>query len=217
MKRVMKVSRLAHGSRTAITLLSLIAAGTLLSFGCTADFASQSEADVILRIVSVEGHPGSTDVQAGNPLISDVCCAITNDNATLTFDLISKNRNANTVVGPFNDVQLERYEIHFIRSDGHNVEGVDVPFSISAGLSGFVVLGAQSQAIVVVVRHQAKLEPPLRNLHGHTVTNTTLNFGGEGIITTTAEITVHGRTGTGRAVEARTFLEVVFADFAGEG
>jgi hypothetical protein len=209
----MRLSRLA---RTR-ALLAAVAAGALLSFGCTADFATQSEADVILRITNVVGQPGSPDQEEGLPLFSDVCCAIINDNAQLSFDLISVNRHEDVVVGPFNDVQLERYEVRFQRSDGHNTEGVDVPFSISSGMGGIVPANGSFSTTVVVVRHQAKLEPPLRNLHGVFLSNGTFSFGGAGILTTIAEITVHGRTTSGKAVTARTFLEVVFADFAGEG
>lgn len=213
MMRAFTERRLAGPS----TLLALVLGGTLLSFGCTADFAEQSEADVILRITDVVGQPGSDDQEDGNPLFSDVCCAIINDSALLTLDVIPKNPNPSQIISPFNDVQLERYEVRFRRSDGRNQEGVDVPFSISAGLQGIVPVNGTGQAIVVVVRHQAKLEPPLRNLHGVFLTNGTFSFGGAGILTTTAEITVHGRTTSGKAMSTRTFLEVVFADFAGEG
>jgi hypothetical protein len=206
----MRLSRLPRAG----ALLSAVAASALLSFGCTADFATQSEADVILRITAVLGQPGSPDQDNGIPLFSDVCCGIINDNAQLTFDLIPKNQFA---LQNFNDVQLERYEVRFRRSDGHDVEGVDVPFSITAGMGGIVPVNGTLVTTVVVVRHQAKLEPPLRNLHGVLVSNGTFTFGGAGILTTIAEITVHGRTTSGKVVTARTFLEVVFADFAGEG
>jgi hypothetical protein len=58
-----------------------------------------------------------------------------------------------------------------------------------------------------VVRHQAKLEPPLKNLTG---------FGGLGFISTVAEITLWGRDQNGNEVVATAFLDIHFADFGDE-
>jgi hypothetical protein len=203
--------------------MSLFLGCALLSFGCTADFATDSEADVILRIIELEGQPGNTDLEGeGLPLFSDVCCGIINDNVGLTLDLIPKNQNPAQVITGLNDVFLERYEVRFTRADGRNQEGVDVPFGITGALGGIVRVGAETITSITVVRHQAKLEPPLRNLHGVFVSlqqdpNGTFSFGGAGLLTTIAEIIVHGRTTTGKVVRARGVIEVTFADFSGEG
>jgi hypothetical protein len=61
--------------------------------------------------------------------------------------------------------------------------------------------------VIIVVRHQAKFEPPLRQLRG---------LGGALVLTVQARITLHGVTATGKAVTASTALEVVFADFSDE-
>jgi hypothetical protein len=208
--------------RNPMRLMSLFLGCALLGFGCTADFAKDGEADVILRIVELEGQPGNDDLDAGLPLFSDVCCGIINDNVGLTLDLIPKNQNPSQVITALNDVLLERYEVRYTRSDGRNQEGVDVPFRITGGLAGVVRVGSETLTTITAVRHQAKLEPPLRNLHGIFVTipdnpSGTFSFPGAVILTTIAEITVHGRTTTGKAVRARALIEVTFADFAGEG
>jgi hypothetical protein len=204
-------------------LLSLSLCCALLSFGCTADFAKDGEADVILRITELEGQPGNELlVGEGLPLFSDVCCTITNDNVGLTLDVIPKNQNPAQVITALNDVFLERYEVRFTRADGRNQEGVDVPFGITGALGGIVRVGAETLTSITVVRHQAKLEPPLRNMHGVFVTlqqdpNGTFHFSGAGLLTTIAEIIVHGRTTTGKVVRARGVIEVTFADFGDEG
>jgi hypothetical protein len=59
--------------------------------------------------------------------------------------------------------------------------------------------------VFVIVRHEAKLEPPLRNMRGG---------GGLDILHTIANITLHGRTTSGKAVQVQGRLEVTFADFA---
>ena len=59
----------------------------------------------------------------------------------------------------------------------------------------------------MIVRHEAKLEEPLRNMR---------DGGGLDILHCIANITVHGRTTAGTAVQASGRLEVTFADFADE-
>ena len=212
--------------------IGLVALAGLLCGSCTPDFATQDDSNVILRIVRVNGVPGSEDLDDGNILYSDVCCAIINDDALLTFQAILKNQNL-PVINPISndnnveDVFLERYEIVYFRSDGRNTEGVDVPYRITGPMATTVRAdaGSLTDASITVVRHQAKLEPPLRNLKGvflqlnggGSAAPGTFLFGGAGILTTVAEITVHGRTTSGHAVTATTRLQITFADFAGEG
>jgi len=214
----------------SVNPIGLAALAGLLCGSCTPDFATQDKSNVILRITNVTGSPGG-DQDAGDVLFSDVCCAIINDNATLTFTAFLKNQNLTEInpILPDNNVEsvfLERYEVSYFRSDGRNTEGVDVPYRISGAMSGMIQATPAKPASVsiVVVRHQAKLEPPLRNLKGvfgqlaaALPSTGTIQFGGSGIITTVAEITVHGRTMSGHAVMAQTQLEITFADFAGEG
>lgn len=196
--------------RNAMRLLSLALVCAVLSFGCTADFATQSEADVILRITKIVGIEGEED-EEGDVLFSDVT-PVFNDNARMTFDLVQKNRNAG-VVSPLNDVFLERYEVRYIRSDGRNTEGVDVPYRFTGGMATLVPQAEEAEAVIMVVRHQAKLEPPLRNL---AFVGPTGNGGGQGLLTVVAEITVHGRTTNGKGVSAVGRLTITFADFADE-
>jgi hypothetical protein len=208
----MNVLRRAHGRRLAAGLLCLLMAAALVSFACTADFATQSEADVILTITKIIGNPGG-GLEDGDFLLSDVT-PIFNDNATLDFLSIPKNAN-DVVIGNFNDVFLERYEVRFFRTDGHNTEGVDVPYRFTGAMATMVPVNLPTSAAVIVVRHSAKEEPPLRNLAFLPQVNVNNGVGGgEGIIHAIAEITVHGRTISGRAVTATGRLSVTFADFA---
>jgi hypothetical protein len=56
-----------------------------------------------------------------------------------------------------------------------------------------------------VVRHQAKLEPPLKNLRGG---------GQSGAIGTIAEVTFYGKDQTGNDVSVSGSIAVTFADWA---
>lgn len=193
-------------------LVALVVGCAILSFGCTADFAEQSQADVILRISKIIGLEGESE-EEGDVLFSDVI-PVFNDNARITFQAIPKNPNLPNA-GLFNDVFLERYEVRFIRSDGRNTEGVDVPYRFTGGMATLVPVGVNAEAVIVMVRHSAKEEPPLRNLRFLPQLDQGVG-GGQGIIHTVAEITFHGRTTSGKAVTTSGRLTVTFADFADE-
>ena len=192
--------------------LSLLVAGTLFSLSCTPDFVEQNDSDVILRFVKIIGLAGEAEDE-GDVLLSDVT-PIFNDNAQLTLEAIPKNPNPQ-LLGNFNDVFLERYEVRYFRTDGRNTEGVDVPYRFTGAMATLVPANGQAEAVIVVVRHTAKEEPPLRNLAFTPQSNVPGGpGGGQGIIHTIAEITVHGRTTSGKALGVVGRLTVTFADFA---
>jgi hypothetical protein len=170
--------------------------------GCTPDFAEDSQATVILRILEIEAEAGD-DPQASAFLNSDVD-PIFNDNATVTLEALPKNPNF-TADADFESVLVSRYEVRYLRSDGQSREGIDVPYRITGGLAQLVPFGDTAQVSFVVVRHQAKFEPPLSNLRG--AQNPV-------VLTCVAEITLHGRTTSGREVRVSGFLTINFADFA---
>ena len=187
--------------------LSLIAITTIGLAGCTASHATQSNAPVILRIVTVNSNA---------PLLSDVTNA-----GVVAADLVTvsvANRAKNPAVTlPQVDmaVFMERYEVVYRRSDGRNVQGVDVPFAISGPLTGVVDVATGGNALdlsIEVVRIQQKLEPPLRNLRGAGA-NTDAPGGTAITLTVVAEITVYGRTTVGQVVSDSASLQIDFADF----
>jgi hypothetical protein len=179
---------------------------------CTPDFVEQNSSSVLLRIVKVSSEAGEQEEES-DFLLSDVTPNF-NDNAVLTVEVLSKNPNT-LALGSFNDVYLERYEVRYFRTDGRNQEGVDVPFRFTGALGTLARVNVETDVAFVVVRHQAKDEPPLRNLASVTVGDTgALLAGGANILTTIAEITIHGRTTSGHALTATGRLTVTFANFA---
>jgi hypothetical protein len=123
---------------------------------------------------------------------------------------------------PVEHVYLERYEVRYFRSDGRDVEGVDVPFRITGPLGNirFHTAGpggggeVEQTVSITLVRHQAKLEPPLANLRGGTLTDTgAFQLPNGAVLTTIAEVTIFGRTVQGEALKAVGNVQVTFADF----
>ncbi len=175
--------------------------------GCGGRWWDDEQGPGTLRVLQVLGlaHGGSS---GSSTLDSDVLAdeGIFEDFAQLTVALVPKNPTFADPVG-INGVSLERYEVVFFRTDGRNVEGVDVPYRFTGVATGHVAMGSSTTISVEVVRHQAKAEPPLRNLvNGN---------GGESIITCIAEITVHGRSVAGDVVSASGRLQITFANFGG--
>jgi hypothetical protein len=202
-----------HWWRMTVRSLGVLVVGALAlsAPGCTPDFVTNSQGDVLLTITEITASAGSGPEadQDTSFLISDVVTAgsVFNDNATVTLRADLKNGNAGITTGSFNDVLLERYDVAFTRTDGLNTPGVDVPYPFSGPLAAQVPAGGTGEAVFILVRHEAKREPPLRNMFGG---------GGNRILHCIATITIHGRSTSGKAVEATGRLEVTFADFADE-
>jgi hypothetical protein len=194
--------------------MAVVAAIALASGGCVPDWASQSDAPYILEIASITNADGTL------PILSDVSFPVVNDNATVTVNIFRKNNNDSLGTSAVEHVYLKRYEVRYFRTDGRNTEGVDVPHRVSGALGNIRLhtpaAGEEIEAQVnlVIVRHQAKIEPPLKNLQGGVLGDTNLGVLPQGfVLTMIAEVTIHGETVQGRAMEAKGFVDVSFADF----
>jgi hypothetical protein len=188
--------------------LAVAVAGAAVLSGCgVPDYVTDNTADVVLRV---------TDINGGSPLTSDVDVdgLAAPDTVSLSVAVRAKNLRTEAPSIP-NAVFLERYEVYYVRSDGRGVEGLDVPFRISGSLTGVddVRNTGGSTFNVEVVRAQAKLEPPLRNLRRTNPDNSDLEGGGALIITMFAHVTVYGRTVSGEVVQDSGDLQIDFADW----
>ena len=143
-------------------------------------------------------------------LLSDVQTGggVFNDNGRATMRLALKNPGTATApLGPstMNEITLTRYHVKYIRSDGRNVQGVDVPYEFDGGLTATVGAQSSTDATFIVVRHSAKREPPLRNMW---------DGGGMRLMSAIAEVTFYGRDQAGNEVTAVGNLNITFGDFA---
>ena len=196
------------------------------SMGCVPDWAAENETGLIMEIASIGAVAGGTQAGGGegvSVLFSDVASAgntTINDDAVVTVNVYRKNPTV-TATSALEHVRLESYQVRYFRSDGHSVEGVDVPHRITGPINAvrFHTPTAEDEVEIdvpiVIVRQQAKREPPLVNLVGSTSAGQTIGrIQGEGIIYTTAEITVFARqVTTGEGLQASGRLQVAFADW----
>jgi len=185
----------------------LLASSFLTLPGCTAkQLEGQSSSYLIVQ--SITAARGSTPDEDSPVLDSDVStngtifADIANINLMLGMKDPGSTQNPSTPTSA-NYITVTRYHVKYIRSDGRNVQGVDVPYEFDGG-STATVSGAGTEMSITLVRVQAKLEAPLKALVGQ---------GGQVAITTTAEITLYGKDQAGRDVSVKGAITVTFADF----
>jgi hypothetical protein len=138
----------------------------------------------------------ATSVQGGPPTIFQ-------DNGRVRFRLGLRDAGSPglpTVSSPVNSITVTRYRVRYIRADGRNTQGVDVPYAFDGAATGNVQ--APLELVFTLVRAQAKAEAPLATLN----TNFT-------VISTLAEVTFYGQDQTGREVSVVGMIGVDFANW----
>lgn len=199
------------GAAAAVVLAGSISCG---------DVARTGRSPSMLVIDSLQAAPGADPGGLGAFLLSDVVTlvdqtingetvrvpSIFNDVGQATMRLVMKDQGTGGAgVNPstLNAVTLNRYHVQYIRADGRNAPGVDVPFPID----GAVTVTLTGGTVVVpfeMVRHQAKLEAPLRAM---------ANLGGRIVISTIAEVTFYGTDLAGNDVTGTGRMSVSFGDY----
>lgn len=175
---------------------TLVLGMAMMLSGCgQPDYVTDSQASVLLLVVDInEGAVLDSDVRLGAD--SNLICP-----DTVPITLTVRNKNPTVAGGSAGDVLLKQYEVRYVRSDGRELEGTDVPHTVSGGLASSVLVDNTVTIPIEVVRRQAKLEPPLAGITGFD------------IVTMIAEITVAGNTVSGNTVSASGRLQIDFANY----
>ena len=187
--------------------------------GC-GDLATQGRSPSQLVVLSLAAAPGASPGDFGANLLSDVVTnvqrtidgqqvsspTIFNDVGSVQLALILKDPGSDpaapTSPGPLNAVTVTRYRVVYLRADGRNTPGVDVPFPFDSGVTVTVTADGASTGFEIV-RSSAKLEAPLRALKDNPET-----------ISTIAEVTFYGHDQAGNDVSATGLIGINFANFA---
>jgi hypothetical protein len=176
---------------------------------------------VFIIINSMEAASGADPEEFGTILFSDVetlvpttvagqqirVPTIFSDSGRVSFSLGLRNPGTPTApLGPtnINSITINRYRVQFIRADGRNTPGVDVPFGFDGAFTVTIPANGTATAGFDVVRHTMKQEPPLANLRGS---------GGANQISTIAIITFYGHDQAGNEASAEGRMTVHFGDF----
>lgn len=195
--------------RKAVWGSGVVIAGAVLlmlaSTGC-GEMTREGTGSSFLVVDLIQAAPGAKPEEFGGFLHSDVLTvvdfvpAVYNDLGQVTLRLSMKD----PLLAPSsaNATTINRYRVRYIRTDGQNREGIDVPYGFDGGMT-LTVSGDAVTGTFEIVRHVAKLEAPLKALLVNGV-----------IISTIAEVTFYGRDQTGREVSVVGRISIDFGNFA---
>lgn len=194
------------GGRIALALFSLL---VLLAAASCSEAVRTGQSPGYLVMNGLQGAPGLSGA-FGSTLASDVLnvdpttgrTSIASDRGQATLALQMKD--SALTPSPANAITLTQYHVEYVRSDGRNTQGVDVPYAFDSAVT--VTISGSATVPFTLVRIQAKEEAPLQAL---------AFGGGANAITTIARVTFYGRDQNGREVSVSGNIEVTFADWAG--
>ena len=181
------------------------------------DAVTQSKSPMLLVVNTLEGAPtgGHGANTFTGSLLSDVVvlttspdpCSTSNPCATVYNDLgrvtlASVPKNISIAPTSNNQVTINRYHVDFIRADGHNTPGVDVPFPFDGSATGTIPETGTLTLTFELVRHTAKEESPLAQLASN-----------PNILHTIARVTFYGQDLVGNAISVTGSMSVDFGNF----
>ncbi|SRR6266545_1716622 len=191
-------SKAVWGARIALAAFVVL---TLLAAASCSQAIRTGQSSSYLVITTLTGGPQS-DTTVESDVVSDTGSIFT-DVGQASFKVLMKD-SGGPGPSPVNAITITQYRVEYVRSDGRNTPGVDVPFAFSSGVTATIT--DTGSVGFTLVRTQAKEEAPLK----------ALRFGGGArAISTVARITFYGHDQTGREVSVTGNLDVTFADWAG--
>ncbi len=205
----------------AVNRRLVVAAATLACAAC-GDVARSGRSPVYLVLNSLQGAPGGghgagqltgtldSDVQVlvtsgGACSIQSPCPTVYNDVGQAILSIALKD--IGTAAAPAtptsnNSVTITRVHVAYVRADGHNTPGVDVPYPFDGAATGTVPYNGTLTLGFELVRTIAKEESPLIQL-----------VNSNAIITTLANVTFYGTDQVGNAVSVMGTIQIDFANF----
>ncbi len=196
---------------SAGTRLAAAAALAAASVSC-GTLTRQGTSPATLLITELVAAPGAEPDKFGATLFSDVITTkdditgVWGDLGRVSFELQLKDpgpASSPTTPSAANSITLDRYHVTYMRADGHNTPGVDVPYAFDGAFTFTVSGGTSMSETFELVRHIAKKEAPLAALGASPV-----------ILNTITEVTFYGHDQTGRSVSAIGHINIEFGNFA---
>ncbi len=205
-------------SMRSITRLLTAALVVATSVSC-GNVVRDSRASVLIVVDSLLAAPGNKPSQLGSTLLSDVitnvtapppcapatpCPTIFDDIGSVTMHTVPKDIGTPatpTTPSSNSDITITQYHVEYIRADGLNRPGVDVPFGFDGAVTGTVTSKGTTIAFEIV-RHVAKEESPLVQLKIS-----------PDIIYTIAKVTFYGKDQVGNAVSVQAQISIAFGNF----
>jgi hypothetical protein len=183
--------------------------GLILASVSCGDLTRQGTASSYLVVNELVASSGADPSKLGATLFSDVITVV--DDVPVVFADLGRvslsigMKDPGSTASPNlpsanNFLTLDRYHVEYVRADGRNTPGVDVPYPFDGAMS-FTITGEMSESFELV-RHLAKEEAPLAALKQSPI-----------IILTIAKVTFYAHDQTGRAVSTTSQIAVEFGNF----
>ena len=199
--------------------LVTLAAVVVLSASC-GDVVRDGRSPVLLVVKQFQAASGA-DEKFGGTLLSDVitmvtkpapcsasapCASVFNDSGEVILSLQLKDPGSLGVAASpslTNTVTINRYRVEYLRTDGRNTPGVDVPYGFDSAVTSTVPSDGDVKIGFNLVRHAAKEEAPLRALADS----------GQ-FISVIATVTFYGQDQAGNEVSVASRIGIDFGNFA---
>jgi hypothetical protein len=181
--------------------------------------ARDGRSPMFLGIDSLAGASGATPTAFSSPVVSDIqsdvtsggactttapCPTIFNDLGRAVLRLAPKDVTNPNAPTSNNDVTITRYRVTYRRADGHNTQGVDVPFGFDGAVTATVSGGTATTVSFELVRNVAKQESPLVQL-----------LTSNQIITIFADVSFYGTDRAGNDISVTGTIQIDFGNFRG--
>ena len=193
--------------------VALLTALSISAAGC--GVADQGRSPVVLRIDEIAASSGAGSQSFGGYLHSDVQTIVKVNNVDMptrysdpgrvTMSVVLRDPGAPGVAATpseLNTVTITRYRVVYRRTDGRNVQGVDVPWAFDSGMTVSIPASSSAQQTFDLVRVSAKFEAPLAAL--------TVNGQALDVI---ADVTFYGKDMHHNDISVSGSIGITFANF----
>ena len=197
--------KVVWGSRVSLAVLI----SALIVAGCGR--AGEGRGPSVLVLDALTGASGADPDTFSNVLASDVLTFVKSgtsripttfeDPGQAAFHVTMKDIKAPTT--PVSNITLTRYHVVYVRADGKNRPGIDVPYAFDGAITETITPTGGTIGFTLV-RANAKNEAPLLALVGS---------GGTQYISAIAQVTFYGTDGAGNTVSVTGQMSITFADW----
>jgi hypothetical protein len=202
-----------------LALTGVVAASAAMA-GCGGEFVRDGKSPARLVIVALQGASGAEPQELSTVMHSDVLTLVTTggvcttDNPCPTIfsdpgvvELRLALRDPGSLGNPsspslLNAITITRYHVRYVRSDGRNQQGQDIPYEFDGAATFTVPPDGSATGVFTLVRSQAKREAPLAPL-----------VNGDTIITAIAYVTFYGHDQAGNEVSVTGTIDISFGNF----
>lgn len=191
-----------------LKFLVLIIAALILASCVAKENDSTSASFLVIQSLMGKDLEGTDSTTVFSDVITNG--SVFNDNGTATVTALTYNPTEDSEehdITYYMNILVDQIDVEFMRTDGRNTQGVDVPYSFTQPVNMLVEVDDSVDIPFVLIRHVAKLEAPLLALREVPSQGKVLEL--------VAKVTLHGKDlGGHRVSPVSGYVTVWCANFA---